>query len=565
MSRLLLTELFFMKIYISKTTAIGKYDGFHLIQDHLATGHSQPWNDYDYYVTFMLYHVSNRKQTKIDLLKLLINGEMVTADFLIKKGEVVSGSISDITSIIGNLEAVSLGGNINYYQKLNSILEGDKRQVNNLLYLLHDASYQIENEENYSKFEGYGKTIIRDGETAKSLIKKGYHVALGTYQRDKSFQLCLDSPLPTIDPIDFSFDISKKIAKTNINLIIGENGSGKTQILKRISEIMLGIEKNSSDWPFFHKLIITSYSPFENFYTTDDVLNILDKKNNRGKNKRLDRERRNLHINKYAYIGFKDKKNNFNLDWPKEFSVKSLKSIIRYDREENWWNDTSRLDTLKETLSLSMEFDDIAVKLKNGDFHIIKDNPYRRFNKIKDDIQEKEGLFFMKDDEPIPLSSGQEIFSYMIPSLASEIEDESLIIIDEPELYLHPTLEVGLINMLKRLLSETNSSAIIATHSALIAREVSEDGVIVLKKEDGYTTAQQPEVQTFGESLEVIIGEAFDDYTTYKPFQSEIDDLIESGTDIQQLLSKSSSQIGDEALVYITSSSDNKSIEIKRK
>ncbi|WP_221274557.1 hypothetical protein [Thaumasiovibrio subtropicus] len=92
---------------------------------------------------------------------------------------------------------------------------------------------------------------MRDGETAKTLIKKGYHIALGTYQREQSFELRLDAPLPTISPITFNFDISKEIARTNINLIIGENGTGKTHILKKISEVMLGIEENSSDWPFF--------------------------------------------------------------------------------------------------------------------------------------------------------------------------------------------------------------------------------------------------------------------------------------------------------------------------
>lgn len=54
----------------------------------------------------------------------------------------------------------------------------------------------------------------------------------------------------------------------------------------------------------------------------------------------------------------------------------------------------------------------------------------------------------------------------------SEIEEESLLILDEPELYLHPELEVNLINMIKNILNETNSYSIIATHSSIIAREV---------------------------------------------------------------------------------------------
>ncbi|WP_221274558.1 AAA family ATPase [Thaumasiovibrio subtropicus] len=264
-------------------------------------------------------------------------------------------------------------------------------------------------------------------------------------------------------------------------------------------------------------------------------------------------------------MGFKNNKNKFDLNWPKELSVKSLKSIIKYDREENWWKEQTRLHILKDTLSLSIKFDDIAVKMKSGELYIIKDNPYIEFNQIKNDINEKEGLFFIKDDESITLSSGQEIFSYMIPSLAAEIEEESLVIIDEPELYLHPTLEIGLINMLKHLLEDTNSSAIIATHSALITREVSEDGVKILRRNEGFTTVHPAEIQTFGESLEVIIGEAFDDYSTHKPFQYEIDGLKKSGKNLQTLISDSSREFGDEALAYINSNEDEDEIEIVRK
>ncbi|WP_221274556.1 hypothetical protein [Thaumasiovibrio subtropicus] len=115
-----------MKIYISKTLAINEYDGFHLVQDHIGTNHPHPWNDYGYYVTFWLYHVLDSAVTKITSIKLLINGEMDTTDFLFPKGDLVSKKISNITSLLSTLEAVSLGESASYYQKINFVLEGNK-------------------------------------------------------------------------------------------------------------------------------------------------------------------------------------------------------------------------------------------------------------------------------------------------------------------------------------------------------------------------------------------------------------------------------------------------------
>ena len=80
----------------------------------------------------------------------------------------------------------------------------------------------------------------------------------------------------------------------------------------------------------------------------------------------------------------------------------------------------------------------------------------------------KRGFEIIRDGKAIGLSSGQLIYSYMIPAIVSGMKDESLLILDEPELYLHPTLEMGLIKMLKSLLKDSSSYAIIATHSAVM-------------------------------------------------------------------------------------------------
>lgn len=189
-----------MKIYISKNLSITGYEGFHLVQDHIGTNFRNPWDDFGYEVTFKLYHVSQGESNKVGNLKLLINGQKYTASYLYDNGDPITEKIFDVTELIGELEAVSLGESIDYYQKLSFVLSEDQNKVDNLLSHLHDASYLIESIDKFTRFDGYTETIARDGETAKSLIRKGYHVALGTYETETMFNLQLDETLGNDGP-----------------------------------------------------------------------------------------------------------------------------------------------------------------------------------------------------------------------------------------------------------------------------------------------------------------------------------------------------------------------------
>lgn len=62
-----------------------------------------------------------------------------------------------------------------------------------------------------------------------------------------------------------------------------------------------------------------------------------------------------------------------------------------------------------------------------------------------------------------------------------------------------------------------------------------------------------PTIETYGESLEEIIGEIFDDYSIKKPYQHEIDDIMDGKLSLNENLDKLSHRIGDEGLVYLAS------------
>lgn len=520
----------------------------------MGTNHSSPWNDYDYIVKFKLYYVTNLEKQNLGFVRVLVNGQSDSSKFFIEKGEEVEKNIYKIDEAISSEIAVSLPLDIDYYQKLNKLLTTSS--VGQFLALICDASYFYSKISIYKGWDGFSGSLMREGSSSEAILRKGHQIATGRYSPESTFTIDVNLEPEPYDPVQFFFDNNREVSKTNINLLIGKNGVGKTFLLKKLSEIITGVQEIDDKWPYFHKLIVVAYSPFEDFHTKDDLLDELDKKYSKRKKikKTKTPSRRRMNVNEYAYVGFKNESGTFNVDWPKKHSVEALVNILKFDKENLWWEDRGRFEILKETLSLSIDFDNIAVKSSDSEeFFIIEGASNKDIEVIESNSSKEDGLFFIKNDEPLKLSSGQLIYSYMIPAIVSEIEDESLIILDEPELYLHPHLEVGLIDMMKHLLSETSSYAIIATHSAILTREVEKKAVKILRRKNGRTEVSDPSFETYGESLETIIGEVFDDYTTLKPFQSDLKRHVSSEEDIDSAIKNVGLDIGDEALAYIVS------------
>jgi len=559
-----------MEFFYSKNKNFNSLPGVHLLQDHIGSGHTSPWDDYGFVTTFKTYYVENSEATLLGEIKVLADGSNDTSKYFAQHGiELKSSSDSlNITSCLLSEKVVSLPIKNEYYERLHSLLSTDR--IEQYLNGICDAGYFIDNYEIYVNWKGFSLSLVRDGQSAEARIKKGYRIALGNYSPDPVVEISIETLGNTFEPISFAFNNEKGQNNSNINLLIGANGTGKSHILKHVTELLTGLAQGNEIWPYFHKLIVVAYSPFENFYSNKELAESLAKSKSEGESLKgqltTTRIKRLQKINKYSYVGFKNNAGSFNTDWPPEYSIQCILQILDYD-EENRWKESSRLELLVNTLQLSVKFDHLAIKLRSGEILPLETgSQYIQAHARKNELDLKSGIHFIRNGVPVPLSSGQKIYSYIMPALVSEIERESLIILDEPELYLHPTLEVGLITMLRSVLSETNSYALIATHSAILAREVKSKGIRILRKKENSTAVSLPTFETYGESLDRILGEAFGDYETPKPYQSDISNIIEHCPTPSEAL-KLVGNVGDEALTYVLSrfsdSSDEIEIEIE--
>ncbi|CAM3597797.1 AAA family ATPase [Arcobacter aquimarinus] len=556
-----------MKIYFcSDKIDVFDDNSIYLFQDHIYDRHSKPWDDYGYTIMFQAYIKKNDELKNLGFLRILTKEYTDTSKYFLEKAQKLNDEIYDISNILKPENTISIGFTIDYYHKLNKLFAKQSRDV---LKSICDASYNYNKYQIYSKWNGFNVALMR-GKSSDSLLVKGYKTALGEYSIPDEFNINLTS-LNNIEDTDFYFNNVNELSKININVLVGNNGVGKTTILQEIIDIVSGVKDIKEKWPYFNKLITVAFSPFEKFYTKEQLIKELDNKNIEDQNiqikneKEKTRKRKRKLKTEYAYIGFRNEDNVFDLNFPKSNIILSIIKIFEYDLENSWWQEKNRLKILFDTLSLSITFDAIKFKKKNGDYLLLSKNNVTDFQKEEIDLKEEIKFCILKEnkDEEITLSSGQMIYSYMLPAIISELEDESLIIIDEPELYLHPTIEVGLISMLNYLLDVTSSYAIVATHSSIIVREVNRRGIKVLRRSaDKYTEVNNPSVETYGESIDIITGEIFDDFYTDKPYQKKITNYISK--DFDKNIEKIKSEIGDDALAFAFSKkSTNKSLVFK--
>jgi ABC-type uncharacterized transport system ATPase subunit len=162
------------------------------------------------------------------------------------------------------------------------------------------------------------------------------------------------------------------------------------------------------------------------------------------------------------------------------------------------------------------------------------------------------GIVFLKDGKTVELSSGQRLFSYIVVNILGAIRRNSLIVIDEPELFLHPTLEIEFITMLKMILASYRSKALLATHSLVTVRELPRDCVHVFERTSEGIVVKHPPFETFGGDIQRISSYAFGDKSVSKPFETWIREQLELYGTAEALIEALGTSINEEMIIQIS-------------
>jgi|GEM_PF-1765179 len=153
------------------------------------------------------------------------------------------------------------------------------------------------------------------------------------------------------------------------------------------------------------------------------------------------------------------------------------------------------------------------------------------------------------------LSSGEVALLRFAAQAVASLRRGTIFLFDEPETHLHPNYISQFMEMLDRLLEQSGSIALIATHSAYVVREVPARRVRMITRdpEDEQIMIDPPTMQTFGASIDTISQFVFGDIGPKHRFQHVLEKYIEENPEatVVQIRQRFYADLNPETLSYI--------------
>ena len=408
------------------------------------------WDDFSYRTTFnMSYYDKNGDRYMIGIVKIYYSGydnDITKSSFyFIKSTAEVIGS--SITQLDGNF--CSLGQDLNYYINLKRSCPNN---YINILRRLNDIAIDERLEKGFHGKKGVLTSLLRNSSAEKALKEARNILEDEQLNTVKNLSFEYNTKVPYSEGrVKLKFDFEKNSCLPyRINVLIGKNGVGKTQILAHLAETLSGI-------------------------TTSET----------------------------------EIKDSFPNDRP--LIKKSFGVILEKNRLSSW----------KKVMYELIEKEIIDL--------------------IERNIDEIDNIHF---------SSGQYILLCTMTEVMATIENESLLLFDEPELHLHPNAIASTMRMFYKLLEEFNSYAIFATHSPLIVQETPTRYIHVLSRIDNVLIARKPMMECFGENITNITDDIFDVNSSESNYKVILKNLSEKYS-FNQVLKVFNEQLSLNALIYL--------------
>ncbi len=395
----------------------------------------------------------------------------------------------------------SLGQDLAYYKNLQKFLPNEYQDV---LARLNDIAIFDEVKNRVWDFSGVQSSLLRFSSAEKAL-KEAKEVLglLSVEQKDLSFDYLVSVPYdPESTKVSFDFK-QNSLLPYRLNVIIGKNGTGKTQILTKLANSLSGYTDELEDEvfpngrPAFDRIMSISYSAFDSF--------------KRPKHNEADETRV---LFSYVYCGIQSENGTLSLEQLQNNLKDAYSKVLEKERREIW------VQVLAELLE--QEHSNIISLIEQERF------------------------------DQIALSSGQHILICTVTELIANIENESIILFDEPEIHLHPNAISNLLRMFNLLLEHFNSYAIFSTHSPLILQEVPSRYITILDRVENLLTVRKADIECFGNNVSDIIFDAFDVSNEESNYKSVLSGLSQTMS-YEEILNVFSNRLSFNALIYLKS------------
>lgn len=544
------------------------------------------WDDFGHKTRFPTICKIGGKEVELGAVKILFSDQQTSHTFLVAERE--NGWDGEFP--LEDADYVSVPEETTFYEQLLDLLpEGGALEVARKL---RDASYLAHVAQDTKALTlietvGFRNSLQRERSSQNSFAE-GWRVLSGQALDVADLGFTFRNPTGDLSTLRMNF-ARKSLLPHDVNVIIGPNGVGKSSLLRQMVKAWIQPKPGHKALkgaafeprPNLSQLVAISYSPFERLpVDTDDE-------------KSLDHPLKDKDI--YRFFGFRGRLSSQktgrptsirnSLSVPKANAARSLIQCLtddlRYSSLKAWAN---KLRTLQKVLGSGIDFEVAAVRLLPDapSDDIVANDPLDTISLIEieetDDDGKKtiaryvpiapgttginvpallrhvdldDGVTFFNDDVPLRLSSGQRLFFYIVVNILGVIRRNSLVIVDEPELFLHPTLEVQFVSMLKQILRAYGSKALLATHSVVTVREVPSGCVHVLEATDEGLAIKSPPFETFGGDVQRITSYVFGDRSVSKPHETWLRDLLDKYDTADEVIEALGTELNEEMIIQL--------------
>lgn len=370
------------------------------------------------------------------------------------------------------------------------------------------------------------------------------------------------------------------------SIIIGANGAGKSFLLAQITDLFAHCDNKSHKWryDYYHAeivdgkevydIVVDKQNPKNNINNLPKSLKILAV--SYVLNDKFLFQKRDPKL-RYQYLGVRQSSNAaFTTDLERQI----IEILLDLDREHEKLEGIKRIlkyINWEEKISLKIFFKpSIQKKINSKGKNLIderlkaldRSTKYRslcslindnlgkilfwenelqkkgciQFNLLNSDIKSFDVLSFrflnalglinyelnvQKQGEVFSLAwaaSGEKQLLFTCLNILAHINSQSIVLIDEPEISLHPNWQMGYIQLLKNLFKNYNCHFILATHSHYLVSDADAhtSSIIRLRREKKHILSAHPEdINTYAWSAENVLYEVFDVVTTRNRFVAE--------------------------------------------
>lgn len=438
----------------------------------------------------------------------------------------------------------SLGQTESYYEALNELTPTLRNEI---LVALRDVArdlHLLERAEEENVMQESLLRSVRVERVRNRLHRLAFGDATLTEFRFRYTLAPPPQPIPGYEPPSLEFYVTpNSTPPTNIHVLIGRNGVGKSRCMQHLAKSVLGIEGAGTIAPItaertphsfssadedrwvFSELISVSFSAFDEFDlpkpTTDEI-----------------------------------KANSIGLRTSRRISVEPADDVQDGDARPFTQRSTRWVTTLKDPQELNDDFTESfgrcrteprlgrwrqAVETLCNDPLFAETNPQGLTEWRDDEWKERAASYFRN------LSSGHKIVLLTITRLVELVHERTLVLLDEPEGHLHPPLLSAFVRSLSDLLIRRNGVAIVATHSPVVLQEVPTSCAWMLNRSGYQASVRRPPLETFGENVGVLTSAVFELEVTTAGFHELLDKAINvEGLTYEELIERFKNQLGAE-------------------